>query len=1080
MVRSWFAIVAIFGASYCNAIDPATSISVDMPTELLLNDSRLLSQSKSAIMLTDFSKAMPTSALTLGRREKGKWKILPFATADFSGSAISTYAFTDASKISLSLPAVGWHAVYLGVSTVSTGFREAKNGLMSKLSDEQVFKRMANNVAHLPNRVDVIQEQWLTVANLDGQAIEIASLPNLPATICYVKLVPLTVEEVAKWMAAQSPTATTSRTSIATFDGHSWIWPYDCRTTEDLLANFRGYEGTDIGKWWFQVLGADLVTYRSNVGNVPGEETIDFPTREHASFVESVKELHRRGINPLRVAREEARRQGVEFHIMLRPAGWKASIPFEETFDSRFYEDHPEWRCIDRDGTPTMYMSYAYPQVRRHLLDVFRETLELQPEGVGFLFNRGMPMILWENAFCERFQKMHGIDAHSVAEEDSRILATRAAIMTDFMQEVRDLLDEAVRNQNRTQRYKISLGTFSKESDNQKFGFDLPNWIKRGLVDDLAVAWFAHHTSFAQPDMAYYKRMTTGTNVGVYPFVVSWKTGKPIDLCKKVSAFYEAGATGIAIWDTSVEAGWKETLHGNVFDTLGRLGMLFTAITECRAIEAARPNIVLIVADDLGFSDLGCYGGEIRTPHLDRLAAEGMQFTQFYNCGVCNITRAALFTGLHPRFGKGGLLRSNMPTLAEVLLQVGYATTMSGKWHLGGAPNRPIDRGFEEYYGVMIGAVNYFNPSLPDPPGMKHAGPSEPFVHNATPITSVPPGYYATDAFADHAIEQIARLSKNGKPFFLHLAFTAPHYPLHALPEDIEKYRGCYSDGYTVLREERYRRLIELGLVSKEWKLPDPDPKLTDWRYDLSPKPWDSSAEQSWESAKMEVYAAMVDRMDQAIGRVLASLKECDAEENTLVIFFSDNGACASNSSSAAYQAYQAGVSSGSEESYILGGPGWASVQSSPFRRYKTWTYEGGISTPMIVRWPGKIRAGSRTDAVCHLVDWMPTFVEVSGAEYPKQIKGNLIPPLEGISLESILRGQNHNLTRQLGWSLYGSRAYRSGKWKSVWGVSTKRWELYDMQADRTEMRDLSTEHPALTSQLASDWRNWADRSEIP
>jgi len=319
-------------------------------------------------------------------------------------------------------------------------------------------------------------------------------------------------------------------------------------------------------------LGADLVCYPSKVGSIPGEGTVDFSTREHAAFTHSLKELFKQGIHPLQVAREAALAQGAEFHVMLRPAGWKASIPYEETFNSAFFESHPEWRCVDRDGTPTLYMSYAVPEVRQHLLEIFRETLALQPDGVGFLFNRGMPMILWEEAFCTRFRHLHNADAHEVPEDDPRILATRAAIMTDFLLEVRALLDETARVQGRTERYKISLGTFSKEADNQKFGFDLPLWIRKGLVDDLGVAWFAHHTSFAQPDMAYYTRLTTGTKVGVYPFVISWKPGTPQDLCKKVTAFYKQGATGIAIWDPSVEAGWRERPYGNVFDTLSRLG----------------------------------------------------------------------------------------------------------------------------------------------------------------------------------------------------------------------------------------------------------------------------------------------------------------------------------------------------------------------------------------------------------------------------------------------------------------------------------------------------------------------------
>lgn len=552
---------------------PKTKAELVAPVtaELFPTDSRRWSQAAAAVVMTDLSKVEPPAGLTKSQREKGKWKVLPFVTAGMKGSALSTYAFTGAPMVSLPLAAKGWHAVYIGAATVSTGFKEARNGFRAKLSDEPVFRRMANNLALLPSRVDVIQEEFVTVAKLDGQSLQMAPLPELPATLCYVKLVPLTEAEAAAWQEPGSANEGT-RTSIATFDGHSWIWPYEPKTKEDLLANFRGYERSDIGKWWFQVLGADLVIYPTKVGNIPGDGTEDFSSRAHETFVRTLTALHKNGINPLKVAREEARRQGAEFHIMLRPAGWKAAIPYEETFNSKFFEAHPEWRCVDRDGTPTMHMSYAVPQVRRHLLDIFRETLDLEPEGVGFLFNRGMPMILWEEAFCQRFNQMHQAEARAVPEDDPRILATRAAIMTDFMQEIRDLLDETARAQNHQGRYKISLGAFSKEVDNQKFGFDLPLWIKRGLVDDLGVAWFAHHTSFSQPDMAYYSRLVAGTRVGVYPFVISWKSGKPQELCKKVTAFYKGGATGIAVWDPSVEAPWTEGQHGNLFETMSRLG----------------------------------------------------------------------------------------------------------------------------------------------------------------------------------------------------------------------------------------------------------------------------------------------------------------------------------------------------------------------------------------------------------------------------------------------------------------------------------------------------------------------------
>jgi arylsulfatase A-like enzyme len=495
--------------------------------------------------------------------------------------------------------------------------------------------------------------------------------------------------------------------------------------------------------------------------------------------------------------------------------------------------------------------------------------------------------------------------------------------------------------------------------------------------------------------------------------------------------------------------------------------------------ETTKPNILLIVADDLGFSDLGCYGGEIATPHLDRLAAEGMRFTQFYNCSVCNASRVAMLTGLHPRFGKGTLWRDGMVTAAEVLREAGYVTAMSGKWHLGGEPTRPIDRGFQEYYGVMIGAVNYFDPNQPDPPPMKHSGPPQPFVHNDKPVTAVPDDYYATDAFTDHAVAQIESAVKQQKPFFLHLAYTAPHYPLQARPEDIAKYRGRYRAGYEALRQQRHRRLIELGLIAKGTTLPDPDTKGSDWRYDLQPEAWED-VDQEWEAAKMEIYAAMVDRLDQGIGRVLTALREHGQEGNTLVIFFSDNGGCASHSSAAAHEAFRAGKSPGGKDSYILGGPGWATAQSSPFRRYKTWTYEGGISTPMLVRWPGRVKAGGMATYVTHLVDLMPTFIEISGATYPARFAGQATLPLEGQSLVPILTGQGVAKPRELGWELYGSRAYRQGRWKIVWGVSTKQWELYDMVADRTETRDLAAERPELVARLSAAWRTWAKHGEAP
>lgn len=539
--------------------------------EFLQNDSRKLSQADQALVLTDLSKAEPSSALITGKRQKGKWKMIPFATAEMKGTALSIYSATNPPVVRLPLPSKGWHGVYVGLATTSGGFTIGGNGIKAKLSDEPVFRRLANNLALLPNRRAVIQECFVTVAELNGQSIEIAPLPGLPATVCYVKLVPMTEAEVR---ASAAPSK--HRTSIATFDGHSWIWPFKPTTAEELAEEFRGYEGTDFGKWWFQVTGSDLVCYPSKFGTYPGEGTTDFPTGTYANYTRSLEALFKKGVNPLKVARDAAKAQGAEFHVILRPGGWVGSMPYEETFNSKFYDEHPEWRCYDRDGTPTFYMSYAVPEVRQHLIEIFRETLELQPEGVGFVFNRGMPLMLWEDAFCERFKQMHNADAKAVEDDDPRIHATRAAIMTDFMTEVRALLDETAAKQGRKERYKISLGTFAKEPDNQRWGLDLPLWIQRGLVDDIAVTWFAYHTSFektpGQIDMDYYQRITKGTNTKVYPMVIAWKTGKPKELCQKAGAYLLKGAPGIAVWDPQVHKGWPDNSPGNVFDILGKLG----------------------------------------------------------------------------------------------------------------------------------------------------------------------------------------------------------------------------------------------------------------------------------------------------------------------------------------------------------------------------------------------------------------------------------------------------------------------------------------------------------------------------
>ena len=529
----------------------------------------------------------------------------------------------------------------------------------------------------------------------------------------------------------------------------------------------------------------------------------------------------------------------------------------------------------------------------------------------------------------------------------------------------------------------------------------------------------------------------------------------------------------------------KITRRGFLEAGLGALAVGLTNSTPVLGGKRKRPNILMIVADDLGFSDLGCYGSEIQTPNLDKLASRGMRFTQFYNCAVCNVSRVAMLTGVNPRFGKPNLLRENMVTIAEVLKEAGYATSMSGKWHLGGHPTTPNDRGFQEYYGSMIGAMNYFDPTLPDPPFVHHSGPKHPFVHNDTVITSVPDGYYSTDAFTSHAVDQIRKFSREDKPFFLHLAYNAPHYPMQAPADEIAKHRGRYDKGYLDLRQRRHEGLIRQKIISDKWTLPAPDKKLGNWRYDLEPEVWESIVDKKWEIEKMEVYAAMVERMDYGVGRVLKALKDNGVEENTIIVFFSDNGGCASDIPStdekyAEYRAYNKGKKAGGKDTYVFCGPGWAAAQSSPFRRYKTWTYEGGLSTPMIVSWKGKIERGTMTDAVGHLVDLMPTFLDICSVKYPSEYNGNSILPVEGVSLKDVLFGKKPGRERELGWYLYGSRAYRIGKWKLVWGVTARKWELYDMETDRTETHDLSSANADIVRKLTESWTKWAARSQVP
>lgn len=491
-----------------------------------------------------------------------------------------------------------------------------------------------------------------------------------------------------------------------------------------------------------------------------------------------------------------------------------------------------------------------------------------------------------------------------------------------------------------------------------------------------------------------------------------------------------------------------------------------------RLTYAAPPNVVLVLADDLGFSDIGCYGGEIATPNLDRLAQQGVRLTQMYNAARCWPTRASLLTGYYPQqvnrdpAGKRPRWAALLP---ELLRSRGYRSYHSGKWHIDGPV---LAGGFDRSYRFEDWD-RYFTPSkhFLDDQRLAPAKASD--------------GYYATTAIADHAIEFLAQHDQehSEKPFFLYLAFIAPHFPLHAPADDIARYRGRYDDGWDVVREARWRRMRELGIV--EGPLSALDPQFSP-RY-LKPEAlealgegeiahavaWDTlTAEQkAFQARKMEIHAAMVDRMDREIGRVFEQLARMKTGENTLVVFLSDNGADASILVRG--DGHDREAEPGSAESFLCLGPGWASAANTPFRRHKIWTHEGGISTPCIVRWPGSNPgAGELRHTQAHIIDFVPTVLELCGAKNPESIHGAARPPLPGRSLMPI-RDADVTIARdELYWHHEGNRAIRVGDWKLVSEAEREgAWELYDLENDRIESHDLAASHPDKVEAMAQRWQ---------
>jgi arylsulfatase A-like enzyme len=507
-----------------------------------------------------------------------------------------------------------------------------------------------------------------------------------------------------------------------------------------------------------------------------------------------------------------------------------------------------------------------------------------------------------------------------------------------------------------------------------------------------------------------------------------------------------------------------------------------------------RPNLVIILADDMGFSDIGCYGGEIPTPHLDALARGGLRFTQFYNTARCSPTRAALLTGLDPHAaGLGTLaedpnkrapadaapgyqefLNDRCLTLAEALKPAGYLAYLAGKWHQGyhDRPKWPLQRGFDRFYGLLAGASSYFTPSAPR--GLTRDNDPLPTPTDAT--------YYTTDAFTDHAI-QFVREHRAGTPFFLYLAFTAPHWPLHARPEDIARFTGKYRAGWDALRAARHARQLEAGIVRREWPLSPRDDGARAWEAL-------TEGQRTQLDYRMAVYAAQVHRMDWNVGRLVETLRASGQLDNTLVLFLSDNGACAepyTDLGGGDYTAINqpAATGSGGRNAGTNGssyGTGWANASNTPFRRYKSRLHEGGISTPLIAHWPAglKTKPGSLTHAPGYLTDIMPTALELAGIRYPATRDGRPLTPLAGHSLAPVLRGEPVSPEpRWIFWEQYGNQAVRHGDLKAVKPAEATTWELYDLATDRTELRDLATARPDDLRRLTARWEAWAAANQV-
>ena len=512
------------------------------------------------------------------------------------------------------------------------------------------------------------------------------------------------------------------------------------------------------------------------------------------------------------------------------------------------------------------------------------------------------------------------------------------------------------------------------------------------------------------------------------------------------------------------------------------------------AATAKRPNVVLILADDMGFSDIGCYGGEISTPNLDALGRNGVRFSHFYNTARCSPSRASLLTGLHPhQTGIGILTNDDSPrgypgnlnrqcvTLAEILRDQGYATCLSGKWHLATEMHTPNDawptrRGFDKFFGTLTGCGSFYQP------GTLTRGEDD------ASAEAQAPDFFYTDAIANEASQFIEEhATDKSPPFFLYTAFTAPHWPLHAHEADIARYRGAFDEGWDKLRVERLKRLVAEGILPKDTVLSDRDPTQPAWA---------EAADREWQVLRMQAYAAQIDRLDRGVGRIVETLKKCGQFDNTLIIFLSDNGASPEALPLVKIEKFRErsdilprqakdgrtvrvgntpDIVPGADDTYASYGRAWANLSNTPFRFYKRWVHEGGIATPLIMHWQqSELDRGAIVDQPFQLVDIVPTVIEATGAHYPPPSVKRTVEALEGRSMLFALHGEQADPV-PLFWEHTGNAAIRVGRWKLVREFPGA-WELYDIDADRTELTDLAAKRPDVVADLSARWDEWAAR----